>query len=291
MKGIVLAGGTGTRLHPITRTVNKQLLPIYDKPMVYYPLSVLMLAGIRQVLVISTEHDLPLYRRLLGDGGDLGMEFRYAVQPAPRGLAEAFIIGRDFIGGDRVTLILGDNLLYGHGLTALLQEALSRPEGATVFAYEVIDPQRYGVVSFNAAGQVTGLEEKPRVPASSWAVTGLYIYDNRVVEIAAGLAPSARSELEITDVNRAYLAAGTLRVVRLGRGFAWLDTGTADSLLEAAEFVKTIQHRQSQPIACLEEIAFRQGWIDRAKLMALADRLGDIAYGRYLRRAAEQDVE
>jgi len=288
MKGIVLAGGKGTRLYPMTRAVNKQLLPIYDKPMVYYPISVLMLAGIRDVLVITTPHDLPLYRELFGDGSRLGMRFDYAAQPEPGGLAQAFLIGRDFVGGDSVTLILGDNIFFGHTLPDLLQEAMAQKRGATIFAYVVQEPQRYGVVTFDAAERPITIDEKPSAPKSGWAVTGLYVYDNRVLEIAAALQPSARGELEITDVNRAYLDMGELKVERLGRGFAWLDTGTCDSLLEAAEFVRTIQHRQALPIACLEEIAFNQRWIGADKLAALAAEHGDTRYGAYLRQLSRR---
>ncbi len=282
MKGIVLAGGSGTRLYPMTLAVNKQLLPVYDKPMVYYPISVLMLAGIRDILVITTPQDLPLYQKLFGDGARLGMRFRYAAQPAPEGLAQAFIIGRDFVGTDSVTLVLGDNIFCGHSLPELLKQATERKTGATTFAYEVQDPQRYGIVSFDAEGRAVALEEKPSRPTSSWAVTGLYVYDNRVLDIAASLKPSARGELEITDVNKAYLEWRELHVERLGRGFAWLDTGTCDSLLEAAEFVRTIQHRQALPIGCLEEIAFRQGWIDGDELARLVAPLRNTRYGAYL---------
>jgi glucose-1-phosphate thymidylyltransferase len=282
MRGIVLAGGSGTRLHPITRAVNKQLLPVYDKPMVYYPISVLMLAGIREILVITTPQDVALYRSLFGDGARLGMRFDYAVQPSPGGLAQAFIIGRDFVGEGSVTLVLGDNIFYGHCLTDILRQAMERRRGATVFAYEVKDPERYGVVAFDAEGRASDLEEKPAAPKSPWAVTGLYVYDNRVLDIAASLKPSPRGELEITDVNRAYMASGELHVERLGRGFAWLDTGTCESLLEAAEFVRTIQHRQTLPIACLEEIAFRQGWIDLPQLRGLAAELAKTSYGSHL---------
>ncbi len=286
MKGIVLAGGSGTRLHPITRAVNKQLLPIYDKPMVYYPISVLMLAGIREILIITTPFDQPLYRNLFGDGSHLGMRIDYAVQPSPDGLAQAFIIGREFIGADSVTLVLGDNIFFGHTLPDLLRRATAQGKGGTVFACEVKDPERYGVVSFDASGKAVALEEKPAKPKSNWAVTGLYVYDNRVLEIAAGLKPSARGELEITDVNRTYLEWGELKVERLGRGFAWLDTGTCESLLEAGEFVRTIQHRQALPIACLEEIAFRQSWIDAGQLDQLADQLAKTQYGAHLKGLA-----
>jgi glucose-1-phosphate thymidylyltransferase len=286
MKGIVLAGGSGTRLHPITVAVNKQLLPVYDKPMVYYPISVLMLAGIDEILIITTPQDVGLYRQLFGDGSRLGIRFEYAVQPSPGGLAQAFTIGRDFVGSDPVTLVLGDNIFFGHTLPDVLRDALARPQGATVFAYEVLDPERYGVVQFDAEGRALDLEEKPAAPKSSWAVTGLYVYDNRVLDVAASLAPSPRGELEITDVNRAYLAWGELHVERLGRGFAWLDTGTCDSLLEAGEFVRTIQHRQALPIACLEEIAYRNSWIDREHLQRLAAELGKTRYGSYLTRVA-----
>lgn len=283
MKGIVLAGGSGTRLHPITRSVNKQLLPVYDKPMVYYPISVLMLAGIRDILLITTPRDLELYRDLFGDGSTLGMRITYAAQPSPDGLAQAFVIGREFIADNPVTLVLGDNIFFGHTLPDLLRGAVSRAAEATIFAYEVRDPERYGVVSFDASGRATEIEEKPAAPKSSWAVTGLYVYDNRVVDIAARLKPSARGELEITDVNRAYLDSGELYVERLGRGFAWLDTGTCDSLLEAGEFVRTVQHRQALPIACLEEIAFRQGWIGRDELHRLAAQLDKTQYGAHLK--------
>jgi glucose-1-phosphate thymidylyltransferase len=283
MRGIVLAGGSGTRLHPITRSVNKQLLPVYDKPMVYYPISVLMLAGIDTILIVTTPRDVDLYRQLFGDGAQLGVRFEYAVQPTPGGLAQAFTIGRDFVGGGGVTLVLGDNIFYGHSLPDMVRGALAREHGATIFAYEVQDPERYGVVAFDGQGRATSLDEKPARPKSNWAVTGLYVYDNRVVDIAASLRPSPRGELEITDVNRAYLEWGELTVERLGRGFAWLDTGTCDSLLEAAEFVRTIQHRQALPIACLEEIAYRQGWIGREELARLAADLGDTRYGSYLR--------
>lgn len=283
MKGIVLAGGSGTRLHPLTSVVSKQLLPVYDKPMVYYPISVLMLAGIRQILIISTPDDLPHFERLLGDGSRWGLEFSYAEQPRPEGIAQAFQIGREFIGTGSVALILGDNIFYGHGLQDRLREAGRRSEGATVFAYYVRDPQRYGVVAFDSAGRPESIVEKPANPPSNYAVTGLYFYDNAVVDIVDGIGPSARGELEITDVNAAYLAAGRLDVVKLQRGMAWLDTGTHDSLLQASNFVQTIESRQGLKIACLEEISWRMGWIDDAALEALADAVPGSSYGEYLR--------
>ena len=289
MKGIILAGGSGTRLHPITLGVSKQLLPVYDKPMIYYPLSVLMLAGIREVLVISTPLDLPFFERLLGDGARLGMSFSYREQPRPEGLAQAFLIGREFIGTDTVSLILGDNIFYGPGLTRILREAVKLSRGGLIFGYPVKDPERYGVVEFDAGGRVTGIEEKPRAPKSNYAVPGLYFYDNDVVDIAAGLKPSARGELEITDVNMAYLKRGDLRVAPLGRGFAWLDTGTHESLQQAASYVLAIQERQGLKISCIEEIAYRCGYIDRDRLLSLAAEFPKNDYGRYLRDVAGED--
>jgi glucose-1-phosphate thymidylyltransferase len=281
-KGIILAGGAGTRLHPVTRAVSKQLLPVYDKPMIYYPLSVLMLAGVREVLMISTPQDLPRYQQLLGDGGDWGMSFAYAEQPRPEGLAQAFIIGRQFIDDSPSALVLGDNLFYGNELGRLLKHVSARTRGATIFGYRVENPQAYGVAEFDAAGKVVGLEEKPTKPRSSYAVTGLYFYDNLVVEIAGGLKPSARGELEITDVNKRYLEMNALQLEILGRGTAWLDTGTHESLLQASVFIETIEQRQGLKIACPEEIAFRLGYIDAAQLEHLAESLKQSAYGQYL---------
>jgi glucose-1-phosphate thymidylyltransferase len=281
-KGIILAGGSGTRLYPITRVVSKQLLPVFDKPMIYYPLSTLMLAGIRDVLVISTPQDLPRFRELLGDGSDWGMRLAYAEQPAPEGLAQAFTIGREFIGDDPVTLVLGDNIFFGHGLSEMLTRSAAREQGATIFGYYVRDPERYGVAEIDEDGRVTGIEEKPERPRSNYAVTGLYFYDNRVVDIAAGLGKSARGEYEITDVNLAYLRDGDLSMELLGRGFAWLDTGTHASLHEAGAFIETLEARQGLKVAVPEEIAFRMGWIDEDGLRRLADPLRKSGYGEYL---------
>ena len=289
MKGIILAGGSGTRLHPLTRAVSKQLVPVYDKPMVYYPLSTLMLAGIRDILVITTPQDQESFRRLLGDGELLGLRIEYAAQPRPEGLAQAFIIGREFVGGDRVALALGDNVFHGHGLPEVLRNAAERTSGATVFGYRVRDPERYGVVAFDASGRAVHLEEKPTKPRSFWAVTGLYFYDNRVLDIAAALRPSPRGELEITDVNKAYLEAGTLHVEKLGRGYAWLDTGTPESLLHASNFIQTIQERQGLMVACVEEVAYSMGFIDARRVREIAATMKGNAYGQYLLRLLDDE--
>lgn len=290
MKGILLAGGSGTRLYPLTRTVSKQLLPVYDKPAIYYPLSTLMLAGIKDILIISTPRDLPMIEQLLGDGHDLGIRLQYRAQPKPEGIAQAFLIGADFIGDDAVSLILGDNIFYGHEMIALLEQAAKLTHGALVFAYHVHDPERYGVVEFDKTGRALRLEEKPKQPRSNWAVTGLYFYDNRVVELARDLKPSARGELEITDLNRKYLETGELNVSRFGRGVAWLDVGTYDSLLSSSQFVQTLEQRQGLKIACLEEVAFIKKFIDAKQLAKLADGYGNSTYGAYLRKVL-QEVE
>lgn len=290
MKGIVLAGGSGTRLHPVTRGISKQMLPVYDKPMIYYPLSVLMLAGIQEILVISTPEDLPGYQKLLGNGADFGIQLSYAEQPSPDGLAQAFLIGESFIGDGNVCLVLGDNIFYGYGFSAMLCDAAQRAEGATVFGYHVKDPTRFGVLEFDVSGKVISLEEKPAKPKSNYAVTGLYFYDNRVVDIAKSVKPSGRGELEITDVNRAYLESGELNVSVMGRGFAWLDTGTHDSLMEAGQFVQTIEHRQGLKVACLEEIGYRNGWLSTEALQRQATALAKTGYGQYLQQVLDSET-
>lgn len=290
MKGIVLAGGSGTRLYPLTMVTSKQLLPIYDKPMIYYPLSVLMLAGVREILIISTPHDLPNFERLLGDGSCYGLKLSYKVQPSPDGLAQAFILGEEFIAGDSCAMVLGDNIFYGAGLTAHLQKAAKNENGATVFGYYIDDPERFGVVEFDANGKAISLEEKPTNPKSNYAVTGLYFYDNKVCEYAKGLKPSSRGELEITDLNKIYLENDALSVVTLGRGYAWLDTGTVDSLNEAAEFVKAVQNRAGIPVAVLEEIAYNNGWIDKEHLLNSAKAYGKAPYGQYLQKVADGKI-
>ena len=287
MKGIILAGGSGTRLYPITNAISKQLAPVYDKPMIYYPLATLMLAGLRDILVITTPRDLGLFRTLLSDGSDWGLRISYATQDQPRGLADAFILGREFVGDDRVALTLGDNLFYGHDLPLLVRRSAQRPEGATIFAYRVADPERYGVIEFDENKRAISIEEKPAQPKSHYAVTGLYFYDNRVLDIAAAVKPSARGEIEITDVNRAYMETGELNVEVMGRGFAWLDTGTVDSLLDASQFVQIVERRQGTKMSCVEEIAFRLGLIDAEQLRRLASRCANSAYGRYLKSVLE----
>ncbi|MFZ2062504.1 MAG: glucose-1-phosphate thymidylyltransferase RfbA [Candidatus Binatus sp.] len=288
-KGIILAGGSGTRLYPVTRAISKQLAPVYDKPMIYYPLATLMMAGIREILIINTPHEQDCFKRLLGTGAEWGVRFEYAVQPRPEGIAQAFLIARQFAGDANVALALGDNIFYGHGLPDLLSRATARPEGATVFGYWVKDPERYGVVEFDAKGKPIGLEEKPAQPRSSYAITGLYFYDNRVFDLAADLAPSDRGELEITDLNRKYLISGELHVEKMGRGIAWLDTGTHDALMQAASFIQAIEERQGLQVACLEEIAWRMGYIQKHDVIRIADSMANSKYGQYLFRVIEQD--
>ncbi|MGA6971728.1 MAG: glucose-1-phosphate thymidylyltransferase RfbA [Candidatus Binatus sp.] len=289
-KGIILAGGSGTRLYPVTRAISKQLAPVYDKPMIYYPLATLMMAGIRDIMVINTPHEQECFKRLLGDGSEWGLRFEYAVQPKPEGIAQAFLIAKEFVGDANVALALGDNIFYGHGLPDLLYKATARREGATVFGYWVKDPERYGVVEFDAGGRAVGLEEKPAHPKSSYAITGLYFYDNRVLDLAAGLAPSDRGELEITDLNRKYLTAGDLNVEKMGRGIAWLDTGTHDALMQASSFIQAIEERQGLQVACLEEIAWRMGYIGKNDVIRIADSMAKSNYGQYLLRVLEQDT-
>ncbi len=291
MKGIILAGGSGTRLYPLTTVTSKQLLPVYDKPMIYYPLSTLMLAGIRDILIISTPTDLPNFERLLGDGSDYGIKLSYAVQPSPDGLAQAFIIGEEFVGNDRCAMILGDNIFYGNDLTRHLRDAAEREEGATVFGYYVDDPERFGIVEFDENGKAISIEEKPEKPKSNYCVTGLYFYDNRVCELVKKIKPSKRGELEITDLNRLYLEEGTLNVVNLGRGFAWLDTGTMDALSEASEFIKVIEKRQGLMIAAIEEVAYKNGWISKEKLLSDAEKYGKSPYGQHLKAVADGKVK
>jgi glucose-1-phosphate thymidylyltransferase len=290
VKGILLAGGLGTRLYPLTRVISKHLLPVYDKPMVYYPLSTLMLAGIRNILIISTPQDIPLYRRLFGDGSQLGLSLAYSEQPSPGGIAQAFLVGRDFVAKDSVVLILGDNIFYGHGLSGLFQEAVAQNEGATVFAYTVKDPTRYGVPSFDKEGRLIGIEEKPAQPSSNYAITGLYMYNNEVLDIASGLKPSARGQLEITDVNKEYLKRRKLKLIRFGRGVAWLDTGTPESLLETTEYVSTIEHRQGFKVACVEEVAYRMGYIDASQVSKLAQNYSG-EYRAYLEVVASEPAQ